>query len=102
MKGWATEIDGACVLLQNLHIGNCGAVQAARVTLVGERNFLEVCAVAVRRGQVFAGSETQLCGLRPNWEPITFCGSHACLLGRRLSLGERLVLEPASPSQQGQ
>src|SRR5215472_18099276 len=66
---------------------DCGAVQAARITLVGERNFLEVCAVAVRRAQVCAGSETQSCGLRPNGEPTTFCGSHACLLSRRLSLG---------------
>jgi hypothetical protein len=47
--------------------------------LVGERNLLEVCAVAVRAAKAGARNETELDALRPSGEPITFCGSHDCL-----------------------
>ena len=52
--------------------------------LVGERNLLEVRAVAVRAAQVWAGHKTELGGLRPNGQHITFCGSHGWLLIGRL------------------
>jgi len=39
-----------------LSVGNC----TKESFLVGERNLLEVCAVAVRPAQVFAGNETEL------------------------------------------
>ena len=46
--------------------------------LVGERNLLEICAVAVRTAQVCARNETELGGLRSSGEPTTSCASHDC------------------------
>lgn len=37
------------------------------------------------------GTEREADGLRPKREPVTFCGSHRCLLRRRLWLGARSV-----------
>ena len=50
--------------------------------LVSERDLLEVCAIAVRAAQVWAGNETELSGLRPNGESITSSGDDSCLSHR--------------------
>jgi len=56
-------------------VGNC----TKQAFLVGERHFLEVCAVSVRAAKAVARNETEVGVLRPSGEPITFCGSHDCL-----------------------
>jgi len=70
-------------------VGNC----MRESLLVGERNLLEICAVAVRAAQVCAGNDMELGRLRPNREPVIFSGSHGCLSHRPLWL---LVLEPTA------
>ena len=51
IRAMATKHDSA-----KSSVGNC----TKESFLVGERNLLEVCAVAVRAAQVFAGNQTEL------------------------------------------
>src|SRR6516162_6451041 len=53
--------------------------------LVGQRNLLDVCAVAVRAAKAVARNETELGLLRPSGEPITFCGAMIAFDSRRFS-----------------